>query len=41
MTGAPINKDDVLPRGVLILEKPFATTQLVDAINACLVDSTQ
>jgi CheY-like chemotaxis protein len=41
MTGAPISKDDVLPRGVLILEKPFATTELVDAINVCLVDSSQ
>ena len=40
MTGAPISKDDVLPRGVSILEKPFATTQLVDAIKLSLADSS-
>lgn len=33
MTGLPISEDDVLPRGVVILEKPFVFEKLLTLIN--------
>ena len=36
MTGLPISDEDVVPRGVTILEKPFEFKQLLDVIQSCL-----
>ena len=36
MTGMPISDEDVVPRGVTILEKPFEFKQLLDLIHSRL-----